>query len=204
MDVLEFFQMSAGIWHSHRITHHLLLRRSESGNTQIEVKVLGPADPQVIEICQLHQVPADQAIGGCFVQWQGAMAWDRDEEGDHRGSTVFVLVPHPDHPDSGQLLRERGYAENVPVVGHYQVDPQKGLVLTTEYNTISSQECFRFVTPNLRLRTTTVKRFGGFNTTSLCAETKLMGDALPLNPKSVVNSTPSEPRSARAPSWLGW
>lgn len=204
MNALDFFQMSAGVWRSHRITHHLLLRRSESGNTQIEVKVLDPEDPKVIEICQLHQVPAEQAMGGCFVQWQGTMAWDRDDEGDHRGSTVFVLVPHPDNPDSGQLLRERGYVESVPVVGHYQVDPQGGLVLTTEYNTMSSQECFWFVNPNLRLRTTTVKSLGGFNTTSLCAETKLMSDAFPLVPDLEISPAPATPDSTLTLSWLGW
>lgn len=203
MNALEFFQMSAGVWRSHRITHHLLLRRSEFGNTQIEVKVLDAQDPKVVEICQLHQVPTEQAIGGCFVQWQGAMAWDQEEDGDHRGSTVLVLVPNLDNPDSGQLLRERGYAESVPVVGHYQVDPKNGLVLTTEYNTMSSQECFWFVNPNLRLRTTTVKSFGGFNTTSLCTETKLADDAVSLEMLSDATTNKTEP-DPLTHSWLGW
>jgi len=204
MNALDFFQLSEGIWQSHRITHHLLLRRSEFGNTQIEVKVLDPQDPKVIEICQLHQIPTEQAIGGCFVQWQGAMAWDREEDGDHHGSTIFVLVPHLGNPESGQLLRERGYAENIPVVGHYQVDLRNGLVLTTEYNTISSQERFWFVNPNLRLRTTTVKRFGGFSTTSLCTESKLAKDSSGFAP--ALNSSPDNLTQdcISTSSWLGW
>ncbi|WP_299402492.1 phycobiliprotein lyase [Acaryochloris sp. IP29b_bin.148] len=196
MNAIEFFQMSEGIWRSHRITHHLLLRRSESGNTEIEVKVLAPDDPKVIEICQLHTVQPEQAIGGCFVQWKGTMAWDRDEEDTHQGSTVFVLVP--DNRHSGQLLRERGYAENIPVIGQYQVDAHNGLVLTTEYDTMSSQERFWFANPNLRLRTTTVKSLGGFNTTSFCAESKLSALTPPSSPATTADAL------IPAHSWLGW
>lgn len=197
MNALEFFQLSEGRWRSHRITHHLLLRRSESGNTEIEVQVLAPDAPKVIEICQLHDAQPHLAIGGCFVQWRGAMAWDQDEDDPHRGSTVFVLVPHEGSDNSGQLLRERGYAESVPVVGQYQVDAQNGLVLTTEYDTMSSQERFWFANPNLRLRTTTVKSFGGFNTTSFCAESKLR-DQMATAP------TPEAPQLQPLHSWLGW
>lgn len=202
MKALEFFQRSEGVWRSHRITHHLLLRRSESGNTEIEVKVLDPEDPKVIEICQLHDVKPKQAIGGCFVQWQGAMAWDRDEGDPHQGSTVLVLVPHADKMDSGQLLRERGYAESVPVIGQYQVDAQNGLVLTTEYDTVSSQERFWFAHPNLRLRTTTVQSLGGFNTTSFCAESRLIDGSLPVQPSLATVHTSSALISSH--SWLGW
>lgn len=204
MNALEFFQLSEGVWRSHRITHHLLLRRSESGNTEIEVKTLLPDDPKVIEICQLHDVQPHQAIGGCFVQWQGAMAWDHDQDNSHRGSTVFVLVPHPDNMDSGKLLRERGYAESVPVIGQYQVDTHNGLVLSTEYDTISSQERFWFANPNLRLRTTTVKRLGGFHTTAFCAESKLTDISLPVQSPLATADTSKQPDMVPTRSWMGW
>lgn len=201
MNALEFFQLSEGVWRSHRITHHLLLRRSETGNTEIEVKVLVPSDPQVIEICQLHHVSPEEAIGGCFVQWHGAMDWDHEEGDNHQGSTVFVLVPHTDEAGSGKLLRERGYAESIPVVSQYQVDAHNGLVLTTQYDTISSQERFWFANPNLRLRTTTVKSFGGFNTTSFCAESKLSAESQPI--ESPINDS-EQPPLIPTHSWLGW
>jgi hypothetical protein len=103
------------------------------------------------------------------------MDWDREDE-NHTGTTVFALVPDTDNPRQGRLLRERGYAEIVPVVGRYAMDDDEGLVLITEYETMSSEERFWFVTPDLRMRTSIVKRFGGFNTASFCAETRLHGD----------------------------
>jgi CpeS-like protein len=172
MDAMEFFQQSSGNWQSQRTTHHLPFRRAETGESQIHVETLPPDHPKVLEICELHSVDPSEAVGGAFVSWDGSMSWDKEDE-NHQGTTVFVLIPQADNPQKGTLLRERGYAEIVPVAGHYYVDPENALILVTEYETMSIFERFWFVNPNTRLRTSTVKRFGGFNTATFCVETKI-------------------------------
>lgn len=179
MDAMEFFQRSAGKWQSQRTTHHLPFRRSEIGNSAIAVEALPADHPKVIEICTLHQVDPKMAIGGAYVNWAGTMAWDREGDEEHEGSTVFALVPDADNPRAGQMLRERGYAEIMPVIGHYRMDDEDGLVLTTEYETMSATERFWFASPDLRLRTSTVKRFGGFSTASFCTESRIVDEADP-------------------------
>jgi hypothetical protein len=168
-DAGEFFQQSSGHWLSQRTTHHLPFRRAESGGSEIEVEFLHREHPKIAEICQMHEVDPSLAIGGAFVCWDGAMAWDKEGE-DHKGDTVFALIPDPENPRQGQLLRERGYAEIVPVAGHYEMDEEDGLNLITDYDTMNVTERFWFVSPDLRLRTSTVKRFGGFNTATFCTE----------------------------------
>jgi hypothetical protein len=177
MDVMDFFRLSAGQWNSQRTTHHLPFRRAELGGSVIAVEALEAGDPSVVDICQLHQVDPALAVGGALVTWQGSMAWDKEDE-NHEGRTVFSLVPNADNPQRGQLLRERGYAEIVPVIGQYEIDGEGGLLLTTEYETMSSVERFWFANPNLRLRTSVVKRFGGFSTASFCAESRLSGESV--------------------------
>jgi hypothetical protein len=169
VNAMEFFQRSAGRWKSQRTTHHLPFRRAETGDSDIFVEALASDHPKVIEICQLHEVDPALAVGGAFVSWDGTMAWDKADE-NHQGTTVFALIPDTDNPKKGKLLRERGYAEIVPVAGQYQMDEEEGLVLITEYETMSTIERFWFASPNLRLRTSTVQRFGGFNTATFCAE----------------------------------
>ncbi|MGI8933805.1 MAG: phycobiliprotein lyase [Phormidesmis sp.] len=169
---MEFFQQSAGQWQSQRTTHHLPFRRAELGGSNISVEALPADNERVVEICQLHNVDPSLAVGGAYVEWKGEMAWDRDEE-NHKGSTVFALVPDEDNPQQGQLLRERGYAEIVPVIGRYEMDSEDGLLLTTEYETMSSIERFWFANPDLRVRTSVVKRFGGLSTASFCAESRI-------------------------------
>lgn len=173
MDAMEFFELSAGKWRSQRTTHHLPFRRTEAGESEIEVATLKSDDPQVVEICKLHQVDPSLAAGGAWISWHGTMAWDRSEEENHTGSSVMVIVPDPGNPRQGMLLRERGYAEIVPVAGRYLIDDEDALILLTDYETMSSEERFSFVSPDLRMRTSTVKRFGGFSTASLCVEARI-------------------------------
>lgn len=177
MDVMEFFRQSSGKWRSQRTTHHLPFRRAEMGDSNIYVEALDADHPKVVEICKLHEIDPSSAIGGAFVKWHGSMGWDRENE-NHEGNTVFALVPDDGNPRQGKLLRERGYAEIVPVIGEYSMDEEDGLVLVTEYETMSSVERFWFANPNLRFRTSTVKRFGGFNTASFCAETRVENEDL--------------------------
>lgn len=169
---MEFFQRSAGQWQSQRTTHHLPFRRAELGGSHIQVEALPADHEKIIEICELHDIDPSLAVGGAYVAWNGEMAWDKEGE-DHAGTTIFALVPDEENARQGRLLRERGYAEIVPVVGRYEMDDEDGLVLITEYESMSSEERFWFVNPNLRMRTSIVKRFGGFNTASFCAETRL-------------------------------
>ncbi|MBZ8181043.1 MAG: phycobiliprotein lyase [Oscillatoria sp. PMC 1051.18] len=172
MDAMEFFQRSAGKWRSQRVTHHLAFRRAESGGSEIFVEPLAADNPKVIEICKLHDVDPSLAVGGAFVSWDGSMDWDKEGE-EHKGTTVFSLVPDPDNPKKGRLLRERGYAEIVPVAGRYEIDDEEALVLVTDYETMSTTERFWFASPDLRLRTSTVTRFGGFSTATFCAESRI-------------------------------
>ena len=171
-DAKEFFQQSAGKWRSQRTTHHLPFRRAESGGSDISVKFLDAKDEKIAAICEMHNVDPQRAIGGAFVSWDGSMAWDKENE-DHKGTTVFALIPEGGNLRQGKLLRERGYAEIVPVAGEYHMDQEDGLVLITEYETMSIIERFWFVSQDLRLRSSTVKRFGGFNTATFCAESRV-------------------------------
>jgi len=192
MDGLEFFQQSAGQWQSLRTTHHLPFRRAENGDSQITVETLTAEDERITEICQMHDVDPKTAVGGAFISWDGSMEWDREGE-DHSGTSVFSLVPDRDNPQQGKLLRERGYAEVVPVMGQYHIDNDQALVLVTEYESMSINERFWFSHPDVRLRASTVKRFGGLSTATFCAEIR-------VNQKATEPDTSSEPLQ----SFWGW
>ncbi len=167
MNALEFLQLSEGRWRSHRIVHHLAFRQVETGELQIEVRSVAADDPTVAALCKDHDIDPSLAIGGSQVRWGGTMAWDQDET--HAGSTLMVLVPETE--TSGKLLREQGYAEKIPAIGAYEIDAAGAFVLTTEYETMSAIERFTFSADGqLRFRSSTVKRFGGFSTASFCTE----------------------------------
>ena len=171
MDGLTFFQNSSGKWKSQRTTHHLPFRRAETGGSEIYVETLDKDHPKIIEICEMHSFDPNLSVGGSYVTWDGAMQWDKENE-NHKGETVFALIPDADNPKEGKLLRERGYAEIVPVAGEYYLDHEDALVLTTEYETMTISERFWFAGEDIRLRVSTVQRFGGFNTATFCIEVR--------------------------------
>lgn len=198
MNAMEFFQNSAGEWRSQRSTHHLAFRQAEIGDSNIQVTALGADDARVAEICQMHSVEPSRAAGGAFVTWHGTMAWDKDDE-NHQGSTVFAIVPDPENPRQGLMLRERGYAETAPVAGRFEMDDEDALLLITEYETMSSIERFWFPNPNVRMRTSTVKRFGGPSTATFCTEIR-------VEPDTDATLEPAGDRAAKGEfySALGW
>lgn len=192
MDGLTFFQNSAGQWRSQRTTHHLPFRRAETGGSEIKVETLNKNDPKIVEICEMHSFKPELSVGGSYVAWDGSMQWDKDNE-DHKGETVFALIPTADNPREGKLLRERGYAEIVPVAGEYYLDYDDALVLTTEYETMTIHERFWFVTDDIRMRTSTVQRFGGFNTATFCIEVRETSESQNTkeNQEKIFLETPS-------------
>ena len=172
MNITEFFQQSAGKWFSQRTSHHLAFKQSESGKSDIRIEMLPQDAPEVIQLCEQNEVDPALALCGARVTWDGTMEWDKEK---HEGSTVLVPVADLDKPNEGKLLRDTGYAEKEPVAGRYVMGDDDALTLITDYETMYSEERLWFASPNLRLRTSILKRFGGFSMASFCSEIRMGG-----------------------------
>ncbi|MEB3194070.1 MAG: phycobiliprotein lyase [Cyanobacteriota bacterium] len=195
-DALRFFQLSCGRWRSRRSSHHLLHRRAEPGGSYIEVVELAVDDPLLLGIASLHGQDPAGLVGGCRVRWSGEMAWDQAGE-THEGESVFGLIPTDGRGREGLLLRDRGYAETAPVAGHFHMDGDDALVLSTDYETMSSVERFTFAGPDVRIRVSTVE--GLSNTASFCIETRI------VEPTVDAPVSPGRSEPSRQPlSLLGW
>ncbi len=176
MNIQEFFEQSAGKWFSQRTSHHLAFKQAENGKSNITIEMLCADAPEVVKLCEQYDINPQLALCGARVTWDGMMEWDGDgdaEKEQHKGSTVLVPVPDADKPNEGQLLREMGYAEKAPVAGRYIMGSDDALTLITDYETMYSEERLWFASPNLRLRTSILKRFGGFSMASLSSEIRM-------------------------------
>lgn len=174
LTVMDFFRQSEGQWMTQRTSHHLAFRQSENGRSTLTITALDPGDPGIIHTCEMHSIDPTLAAGGARVQWNGEQDWDNEE---YKGDVVLVPIPNPEDPAQGQLLRDQGYAEKVPVIGHYRMEPDGAMILTTAYEMTESEERLWFASPNLRLRTSVVKRFGGFSMASFCSEIRKLASS---------------------------
>ncbi|WP_413175566.1 phycobiliprotein lyase [Anabaena azotica] len=170
MNIEEFFELSAGKWFSHRTSHHLAFKQAEDGKSDIVIETLAADHPEVVKLCEQYEVHPSAASCGARVTWKGTMEWDEEK---HEGSTVLVTVPDADKPGEGKLLREMGYAEKAPVAGTYKIGEDGALTLITEYETMWSEERLWFASPNLRMRVSVLKRFGGFSMASFTSEIRM-------------------------------
>ncbi|MDM7959492.1 MAG: phycobiliprotein lyase [Synechococcus sp. WH 8007] len=198
-DALSFFQLSCGRWRSQRSVHHLLHRRAEAGGSLIVVEELERSDKRLAEIATLHGQDPAGLVGGCWVRWSASMAWDKAGE-DHTGESVIGLIPTDERGRAGILLRDLGYAEKAPASSLFSMDERDGLLLSTEYETMSVWERFAFAGPNVRVRSSTVE--GLSNNASFCIETRCetSGSDKPSATAQSADSTSAEP----ALSLLGW
>ena len=186
MNIEEFFQLSVGKWFSHRTSHHLAFKQSEDGKSDIMIETLPASHPEVVKLCQQYDIDPEGASCGARVTWNGTMEWDEEK---HIGSTVLVAVPDEDNPNEGKLLREMGYAEKAPVAGRYKMGSDEALTLTTEYETMWSEERLWFASPNLRMRVSVLKRFGGFSMASFTSEIRMGGSQPTAKASEATNST---------------
>lgn len=172
-DAMEFFRLREGEWLSKRMTHHLAFRRQENGESRISVQLLEADDERVRNLCKLHNYAEDAAMGGCLVNWRATLQWD--QEGDaHAGEAIFALVADPDSKGRrGKILRDRGYAEIVPIAGDFYMDEEDSLFLVTPYEGGEVTEKFFYEGPDILFRLSTVKRMGGFGNATYAIETRI-------------------------------
>jgi hypothetical protein len=202
-DALSFFRLSCGRWRSQRSVHHLLHRRAEAGGSLIVVEELEPGDDRLRAIAELHGQDPAGLVGGCWVRWSASMAWDKAGE-DHTGESVIGLIPTDERGREGLLLRDLGYAEKAPASSRFCMDERNGLLLSTEYETMSVWERFAFAGPDVRVRTSTVE--GLSNNASFCIETRCSADdsERPAARAGEGSAPGSAPGAQPALSLLGW
>lgn len=180
MTIEEFLQLSAGKWFSHRTSHDLALKKSKSGKSDVIVEILPVDHPDVVKLCQQHQIEPGRASCGARVSWNGTVEADATK---HTGSTVLVTVPDQNKSNEGQLLQEIVYTEETPFTGRYKIGSDDVLTLTTESENVWAEERLWFASPNLRMRASTLKRSGGFTQASFTSEIR-MGGSQPAAPAS--------------------
>ncbi|PZV13641.1 MAG: phycobiliprotein lyase [Leptolyngbya sp.] len=170
MNIVEFFELSNGKWFSQRTSHHLDVGQLEAGKSDLIMEMVDKADPSVVKLCNQYRIDPTLALCGTRITWNGTM-----EQGEKKyaGATMLVPIADSENPNEGKLLHEQSSAEKTPVAGRYVIGSDESLTLIIEDGTLYSEERLWFASPNLRLRTSVLKKSGGFNMASFCSEIRM-------------------------------
>lgn len=168
MDIIEFLKLSAGQWFSQRTIHNLVSGELQAGKSEVNVDILEQTDPTVIKLCEQHQIdPGLAQLAGVRINWNGSTNREQVKE---VGSTVLIPIPNSDDPHQGKLLQDRGDGNSQKISGRYIMGSDDVLTLITESEGLYAEERLWYLIPNLRLRTSVVKRANGFTLASFCSE----------------------------------
>jgi hypothetical protein len=161
MDVKEFFELSAGKWFSQKTSHHLTLKQSEHGKSDLVIDILPSEDPQIVQLCQQANVDRSSIWGGAKYTWKGTTQWDAQQQSpaNQQGAAIVILVPSQPGAKSGTLFRTNiGSAQTAPIAAKYTLGEDNALTLVTKDERIHSEERIWFESDNVRLRTTIVSQ----------------------------------------------
>jgi hypothetical protein len=187
MNIEEFFGLSAGKWFSHRTSQNLPVKKSEEGKADIIIETLPADHPEVVKLCQQYKIAPNSVSSSVRVTRNSTTERDKEK---HSTSTVLVSVPDADNPAEGKLLRQSS-KEKTAVTGRYKLGSDEALILTTEYETMSSEERLWFASPNLRMRVSIIKNPDGFSIASFTSEIRMGGSPPPAKASNTANAASS-------------
>jgi hypothetical protein len=173
MNMMDFFRKSSGKWFIQRVVHHFDLSDDESGESNLIIQTIEPNDPRVAEICRHQQIDPAMAMGGGVFMWQANLL-DREPNPDY--AAVLIDVPDDETKLTGKLIRDRGYAEDIPVISQYWFGVDGVLTIDTEYEQKQGQERCWFLNDDFRIRASNIRTIDGVNLVTYCSERRCIDD----------------------------
>ncbi len=175
MNVREFFELSAGKWFSQKTSHHLTLKQSESGKSDLVIEILPNDNPQVIQLCQQAGIESSLIWGGAKYTWKGIINWDNQPKNtpNQQGETIAISIPDPWVANTGKLFHTSGGGIRSPQVAQYRMGDDHALTLVTETEHTAAEERVWFESNNVRLRTTIVTQSSGNSLAAFYSEIRM-------------------------------
>lgn len=188
MDIQAFFQLCDGKWISQRTTHQLLEQNNQSGRSDLWGEILDAGDGDVVALCQQLKVDPALALCGLRLRWSEVTeAYQSKFKPKNEGVALMVAVAahpesaatpefNPSNPSAaGQILRSLNAAH--PGMGTFSIGTDEALTLQFEEAGAISEERIWFASPNLRLRSSSIKQDDVVCITTFCSEIRMVAPA---------------------------
>ena len=174
MNIVEFFDHSVGKWFSQRTSYQLAQAEQwhQSDKTDVFVTALPTQDPEALRLVQGSKLDPAQVLAVLRSEWtQTPMK--------KAGASVMVAIANSAEDTEGLLLRSLMAPGQTPVLGRYRLNPDDSLLLTSEAGDLYAEERLWFAAPNLRLRTSLMRRKAtaeqaGFENSSFYSEIRMV------------------------------
>ena len=166
--IKEFIDKSIGEWKSLRSTHTIAFQEFENTTSNIFISYLSLDSNEAKDLLKKFSFYLNPKFA-IKISWQASSDWGIEDKSDPNNTT---LIFSEKDMNSGIILRNKGYAEMIHTYSNYFIDEQANLNITTEYNSIISEEKIWFISNHLRARYSLIKNkeFGSLIQTSHSSE----------------------------------
>jgi len=166
MDIVNFFETVEGTWFSQRTTHFEPGLPSQTGQTTIEIIRIESSDSAVQALCEEFSADAGNTAFAFVIRQEGQASTYGSATASPKRTTTLVGLKSEDDC-SGQFFSKTD--QEPAVAGKYQLEDEV-LTLDIQSDEFQSHERLWYMNPNLRMRTSLVKRADGFQMASFCSE----------------------------------
>jgi phycoerythrin-associated linker protein len=156
----RFVARSQGHWRSMRSAHSLAFRQFEDVVSDIRIELLTVEDPVVFDFLENEAIDAEMAISPFRMSWEADSDWEPDDPASVSSGSC-ILIPIPENPQQGKLLRSVGYAEAEKATSTYQFLDDETFILHTTYGQSVAEERIWFVSEHVRCRSSVLRTSSG-------------------------------------------
>ena len=151
--IKEFIDKSIGEWKSIRSTHTLAFQEFENTNSSLIISYQNIGSKEVLEIKNRFNCSMNISFA-IKITWKSFSEWPTENK-SYESNTILIFVPKDEF--TGILIKDKGYAEQIPSSARYIIDETNTFNIETEYNSTISEEKIWFLTENVRSRYSIIK-----------------------------------------------
>ena len=151
--IKEFIDRSIGEWKSIRSTHTLAFQEFENTNSNLIISYQDIGSNEVLEIKNRFNCSMNISFA-IKITWKSFSEWPTENK-SYESNTTLIFVPKDEF--TGILIKDKGYAEQIPSSSRYIIDESNTFNIETEYNSTISEEKIWFLTENVRSRYSIIK-----------------------------------------------
>ena len=149
----EFIDQSIGEWKSIRSTHTLAFQEFENTNSSLIISYQNIDSEEVLEIKNRFKLAKNISFA-IKISWESISEW-KTENKSQESNTILIFIPKDEY--TGILIKDKGYAEQIPSLSKYYMDESKTFNIKSEYNATISEEKIWFLSKNVRSRYSVIK-----------------------------------------------
>ena len=146
--IKEFIDKSIGEWKSIRSTHTLAFQEFENTKASLIISNQNIESEEVLEIKNRFTYSHETSFA-IKIEWKSISEWTTENK-SQESNTILIFVPKDEY--TGTLIKDKGYAEQIPSFSSYYMDDYKTLNIQSEYNATLSDEKIWFLSKNVRSR----------------------------------------------------